>query len=83
MPQKTPLALIILDGFGYVPEREGNAIAQAQMPFYNELLEKYPHTLLHQKVMTIDGVWSAVGSSVDLSFYGQIAWNAQFSWNSP
>jgi 2,3-bisphosphoglycerate-independent phosphoglycerate mutase len=46
MPQKTPLALIILDGFGYAPEREGNAIAQAEMPYYRELLEKYPHTLL-------------------------------------
>ena len=46
MKTKNPLALIILDGFGYRAEREGNAIAQAQMPFYNELLEKYPHTLL-------------------------------------
>src|SRR5215475_2924250 len=46
MPQKSPLALIILDGFGYRAEREGNAIAQAEMPFYNELLEKYPHTLI-------------------------------------
>src|SRR5262245_16543871 len=44
--KKTPLALIILDGFGYRAEREGNAIAQAEMPFYNELLEKYPHTLI-------------------------------------
>jgi cardiolipin synthase len=26
-------------------------------------LFEYPHTLLHQKVMTIDGVWSAVGST--------------------
>jgi cardiolipin synthase len=26
-------------------------------------LFEYPHTLLHQKVMTIDGLWSAVGSS--------------------
>ncbi len=26
-------------------------------------LFEYPHTLLHQKVMTIDDVWSAVGSS--------------------
>lgn len=26
-------------------------------------LFEYPHTLLHQKVMTIDGIWSAVGSS--------------------
>ncbi|MBL0419010.1 hypothetical protein JI739_01500 [Ramlibacter sp. AW1] len=24
---------------------------------------EYPHTLLHQKVMTVDGVWSAIGSS--------------------
>jgi 2,3-bisphosphoglycerate-independent phosphoglycerate mutase len=46
MKRKKPLALIILDGFGYRAEREGNAIAQAQMPFYNELLERYPHSLL-------------------------------------
>jgi cardiolipin synthase len=26
-------------------------------------LFEYPHTLLHQKVMTIDGAWAAVGSS--------------------
>src|SRR6266704_2836202 len=46
MPRKTPLALIILDGFGYRAEREGNAIALAEMPYYRELLEKYPHTLI-------------------------------------
>src|SRR5712664_4635193 len=46
MKTKRPLALIILDGFGYRAEREGNAIAQAEMPFYRELLEKYPHTLI-------------------------------------
>ena len=44
--KKGPLALIILDGFGYRAEREGNAIALAEMPFYNDLLEKYPHTLI-------------------------------------
>ncbi|MEO8080071.1 MAG: phospholipase D-like domain-containing protein, partial [Caldimonas sp.] len=26
-------------------------------------LFEYPHTLLHQKVMTVDNVWSAIGSS--------------------
>lgn len=41
-----PLALIIIDGWGYTPEREGNAIALAATPYYDELLEKYPHTLL-------------------------------------
>ena len=41
-----PLALIILDGFGYSPTREGNAIALASKPYYDEISEKYPHTLL-------------------------------------
>ncbi|HSI54600.1 MAG TPA: phospholipase D-like domain-containing protein, partial [Ramlibacter sp.] len=26
-------------------------------------LFEYPHTLLHQKIMTVDNVWSAIGSS--------------------
>src|SRR6185436_15404366 len=43
---KSPLTLIILDGFGYRAEREGNAIALASMPFYDEIREKYPYTLL-------------------------------------
>ena len=46
LKQKGPLALIILDGFGYSPAREGNAVALAQMPFYDEIRERYPHTLI-------------------------------------
>jgi cardiolipin synthase A/B len=30
---------------------------------YGVRLFEYPHTLLHQKVMTVDGIWSAVGST--------------------
>ena len=41
-----PLALIIIDGWGYSALREGNAIALAATPFYDELCEKYPQTLL-------------------------------------
>ncbi|MGI8732486.1 MAG: 2,3-bisphosphoglycerate-independent phosphoglycerate mutase [Pyrinomonadaceae bacterium] len=41
-----PLALIIIDGWGYSPVREGNAIALAETPCYDQLLEIYPHTLL-------------------------------------
>jgi 2,3-bisphosphoglycerate-independent phosphoglycerate mutase len=44
--KKGPLALIILDGFGYRAEREGNAIALAEMPHYRALTESYPHTLI-------------------------------------
>lgn len=41
-----PLALIIIDGWGYSEAREGNAIALAATPFYDELTKQYPHTLL-------------------------------------
>jgi 2,3-bisphosphoglycerate-independent phosphoglycerate mutase len=44
--KRGPLALIIIDGWGYSPRREGNAIALAATPFYDELCENYPHTLL-------------------------------------
>src|SRR4026209_3038350 len=40
------LALIIIDGWGYSVARDGNAIALAATPFYDELAEKYPSTLL-------------------------------------
>src|ERR1044072_4476682 len=40
------LALIIIGGWGYSAAREGNAIALAETPFYDELAEKYPSTLL-------------------------------------
>jgi len=41
-----PLALIIIDGWGYSSRREGNAIAMAATPYYDELCENYPQTLL-------------------------------------
>ena len=44
--KRGPLALIIIDGWGYSASREGNAIALAATPFYDELSEKYPQTLL-------------------------------------
>ena len=44
--RRGPLALIILDGWGHTPTREANAIALAETPFYDEILEKYPHTLI-------------------------------------
>ena len=44
--KRGPLALIIIDGWGYSPAREGNAIALATTPFYDEICSKYPQTLL-------------------------------------
>lgn len=43
---KRPLALIIIDGWGYSPKREGNAIALANTPVYDAICAKYPQTLL-------------------------------------
>ena len=44
--KRGPIALIIIDGWGYSPMSEGNAIALAATPYYDELAEKYPQTLL-------------------------------------
>jgi len=44
--KRGPLALIVIDGWGYSPVREGNAIALASTPYYDELNETYPRTLL-------------------------------------
>lgn len=41
-----PLALIILDGWGYREEKESNAIALAHKPHWNHLWAEYPHTLI-------------------------------------
>lgn len=45
-PRPRPMALFILDGWGYREEREANAIAHAYKPCWDYLWEHYPHTLL-------------------------------------
>jgi 2,3-bisphosphoglycerate-independent phosphoglycerate mutase len=44
--QKKPLVLTILDGWGFAPATEGNAIAAARKPTYDLLLREYPNTLV-------------------------------------
>ncbi len=39
--------LVILDGFGYREEKEGNAILNANMSNYQKLWDNYPHTTLY------------------------------------
>ena len=41
-----PVVTIVLDGFGYTPNHEGNAIFNAYTPTLDRLLAHYPHTLL-------------------------------------
>src|SRR5437660_8070062 len=42
-----PIVLTVLDGWGYRAETKGNAIALARKPAYDELLRKFPNTLIH------------------------------------
>ena len=45
MTQK-PIVLCILDGWGYNPKKENNAIEIQGAPVWHSLLQKYPHTML-------------------------------------
>ena len=42
-----PLVLCIMDGVGISSTREHNAVALANMPFFDSLLSKYPHSQLN------------------------------------
>ena len=44
---KKPVVLTIMDGFGYTPDVEGNAIALAGTPNLDALCKEYPHTLIN------------------------------------
>ncbi|HEX6805337.1 MAG TPA: 2,3-bisphosphoglycerate-independent phosphoglycerate mutase [Terriglobales bacterium] len=46
MSRPKPLILVILDGWGYSPETNFNAIALAHKPTYERLLREYPNTLI-------------------------------------
>ena len=50
MPSNTkrprPIVLTVLDGWGYRPQIEGNAIALARKPTYDRLLKEFPNTLI-------------------------------------
>lgn len=50
---KKPLALIILDGFGYNSADYGNAITAAKTPNIDKLLSSCPHTLIGASGMDV------------------------------
>ncbi len=50
---KKPLALIIMDGWGYSDKKEGNAVAAANTPNLNALCAKYANTLISGSGMDV------------------------------
>lgn len=59
----TPTMLVILDGFGYNKNKDGNAIAQAHMPFWNSLLSNYPSALLKASGESVGLLPGFIGNS--------------------
>lgn len=43
---RKPVMLMILDGWGISGDVDGNAVAQANTPYFDYLLDKYPNSLL-------------------------------------
>jgi 2,3-bisphosphoglycerate-independent phosphoglycerate mutase len=43
---RRPLVLLVIAGWGYRPQKSGNAIALAHKPYYEWICKEYPRTLL-------------------------------------
>lgn len=56
-------ALIILDGFGITPERNGNAVYLAKTPFIDSLIRSHPKCLLNTSGMEAGLPWGEFGNS--------------------
>ncbi len=55
--------LVILDGWGYSALKKGNALAQANLPFFNNSWSNFPHTLLNASAESVGLRWGELGGS--------------------
>ncbi|MGB1807444.1 MAG: 2,3-bisphosphoglycerate-independent phosphoglycerate mutase, partial [Porticoccaceae bacterium] len=51
--EKSPLVLLILDGFGYSDDPKYNAIAGANAPVWEKLWSNNPKTLIHTSGLSV------------------------------
>jgi 2,3-bisphosphoglycerate-independent phosphoglycerate mutase len=58
-----PVVLVVLDGWGYRPEREGNAIELASTPTWQRLWRSYPRTLLQASGLAVGLPEGQMGNS--------------------
>src|SRR4030081_1729910 len=57
------VVLVVLDGWGYRPEREGNAIELASTPTWQRLWRSYPRTLLDASGLAVGLPEGQMGNS--------------------
>ena len=60
---RTPVALIVLDGWGFRPGREGNAIELGATPVWHRLWERAPRTLLDASGLAVGLPEGQMGNS--------------------
>jgi 2,3-bisphosphoglycerate-independent phosphoglycerate mutase len=60
---KRPVVLVVLDGWGYRPERDGNAIAMASVPTWDALVARAPGTLLDASGLAVGLPEGQMGNS--------------------
>lgn len=63
MEIKRPTLLVILDGWGYRENPNGNAIANARKPFFDFLWQNFPHTILHASGQCVGLLPGMIGNS--------------------
>ncbi len=61
--KKTPVAIIILDGFGQREETVGNAVAQANKPNYDRYWNTYPHATMQASGLAVGLPEGQMGNS--------------------
>lgn len=60
---KKPIALIILDGFGYSTTSASNAIEKADKPVWDSLWKNYPHSLIQTSGLAVGLPEGQMGNS--------------------
>lgn len=60
---KKPLVLCIMDGVGINDDIQNNAVRGAKMPFFNELINKYPHSKLNASGVAVGLPDGTMGNS--------------------
>jgi 2,3-bisphosphoglycerate-independent phosphoglycerate mutase len=60
---RTPVVLIVLDGWGFRPGRDGNAIELGETPVWHRLWERTPRTLLEASGLAVGLPAGQIGNS--------------------